>query len=136
MAAPFGFLAGDLVAGLHLLHKAVVAVRGSDGAGAHFQSTVLELKGLEFELKGLEFTLQQVQGLQLASAAPLVGTKLRFLGHQCHMPINMFLARIGKFITELREQAHLKERIVLRSTQGDLSCKVSGLSSSRSTWPS
>lgn len=100
---PFGFSAGDFVAGLQLLHKAVVALRGSDGADAHFQSTIIELEGLEF-------TLQRVQGLQLGSTTSDISTKLQFLAHQCHIPIDTFLGRIRKLSPELGEQVHLKKR--------------------------
>ncbi|KAH7094700.1 hypothetical protein FB567DRAFT_510851 [Paraphoma chrysanthemicola] len=96
MAVPFGFSAGDFVASLHLLNKAIAALRDSDGANSQFQLTILELESLAF-------TLQRVQGLDPSDPASDTFKKLQFLGHQCHVPIDNFLSRIRKLSPELGE---------------------------------
>ena len=94
MAAPFGFSAGDFVAGLHLLNKAISALRDSDGASSHFRHAILELESISF-------TLKEVQNVEPTGATLEIVEKLQFWGHQCYIHIDTFVSKIKKLTPEL-----------------------------------
>jgi hypothetical protein len=101
MAVPFGLSAGDFVASLHLLNMAITALCDSDGANSHFQDIVLEIESLVF-------TFQKVQSLLPTDTPSDILAKLHFIGHQCHMRIDVFLNKIRRLLSELGGQGYAK----------------------------
>lgn len=94
MTVPFGFSAGDFVAALHVLSKAVSALQDSDGASSHFQHTILELNGLASVLK-------RVQALGPVGTASPTLQELHFVSHRCYIPLDTFLNDIQKLVPDL-----------------------------------
>lgn len=95
MAIPFGFSAADFATGLHLLHKAIVALRDTKGASSHYNYTIVELEGLES-------LLQKIQGFENFHTSIEHLETLHFLGHQCHIPLAAFLRQIKALEPDLR----------------------------------
>lgn len=91
---PFGFSAGDFAAGIVLLHRVIMALREADGASSQFNYTILELEGLQA-------ILRSVQRLQDSGTTSEHLDSLRFLGHQCHLPLAAFLGKIREIEPEL-----------------------------------
>lgn len=94
MVIPFGFSAGDFAAGMHLVRKVVVAFRETDGASSQYTYTLLELEGLQ-EL------LRKVQQIEPTDICPEHVNKLRFLGHQCYVPLSAFSRKLKALETDL-----------------------------------
>lgn len=90
MAAPgFGFSAGDIIAGIELIHKAGKALKQSSGANREYQQTVLDLEAIEA-------TLRILQALTAPDSTEFIQT-IAYLGHLCHAPIARFRHEVGKF---------------------------------------
>ncbi|KAJ4285957.1 hypothetical protein N0V90_013523 [Kalmusia sp. IMI 367209] len=95
MAIPFGFSAGDFIAGLQLLNKAVTVLRDTEGASSHYQYTIIELENVVS-------VLRRVQGLQATDSTSELSKKLHFLGHTCNVPLQRFLNKLRKMEAELK----------------------------------
>jgi hypothetical protein len=108
MAVPFGFSAGDFVAGIHLVHKVITALRETDGASSQYNQTISELHGLE----GL---LRNVQSAHSADVDPQQLNKLQLLGRECYIPLNKFFSKIKVLEPSLGNLATGNNRIIDRT---------------------
>jgi hypothetical protein len=62
------------------------------------------------EIESLVFTLQKVQSLSPADTPSDILAKLHFIGHQCHMRIDIFLNKIRRLLPELGGQGYTKSQ--------------------------
>lgn len=88
------------MAGLHLLNKAVSALRDAHGADLQFQSTIIELESLGT-------VLRKAQSFQVTTTTSDTVEKIRFLAHHCHFPLQTFLTKLQKLEPEMGIQATL-----------------------------
>lgn len=89
-APPFGFSAGDFIAGVSLVRKSIRALNDSAGARASYRQLVSELSELDEALTG-------VSNLQLSPTQSAQKVALEQVVSQCQNSITAFLNQNSKF---------------------------------------
>jgi hypothetical protein len=90
MSTPFGFSAGDFIAGINLVRDITKALRDSTGSQREYLELITELRGLELALVQIKALYPQVQ--QDAQRAVLTQAV-----SDCQKSIESFLQGIGKY---------------------------------------
>jgi hypothetical protein len=102
MAVPFGFSAGDFIAGIGLLHKVAVALRETGGASSDFTLALSEVEGYHSLLLSVQ---QRIQDLNIQRSSNRNLEDLMKITHICRMHLASFFRRLESLEQDLLPNA-------------------------------